>query len=103
MSITGHTASASRPDLLDMAYINSLPQPFFVRQFGDKDFRWPVHDIDVETGLYRIDVCGMLDVCHIGDAAQFRDADGVIHDSADFYTDSERAQGHVSDEEVTRG
>lgn len=78
-------------DLLDMAYVNSLPQPFFVRRFGDKSFSWPVYDIDVETGLYRIDVCGKLDVCHISDAAEFRDADGVIHDSETFYSDYDRA------------
>ena len=95
-SVSGHTETASRPDLLDMAYINSLPQPFFVRQFGDKDFSWPVYDIEVETGLYRIDVCGKLQACHIGDAAQFRDANGVVHDSADFYLDADRT--HVSDE-----
>jgi hypothetical protein len=76
-------------DLLNMAYINSLPQPFFVRQFGDKDFSWPVYDIDVETGCYRIDVCGRLDRCHISDAAEFRDADGIVHDSASFYLESE--------------
>jgi hypothetical protein len=94
--LTRHTASASRPDLLDMAYINSLPQPFFVREFGDKDFLWPVNDFEVATGLYRIDVCGKLQVCHISHAAQFRDANGVIHDSADFYLDAERT--HVTDE-----
>lgn len=71
-------------DLLRMDYINSLPQPFWARKFGDT-WWWPVYDIEVETGLYRIDVMGMLDVCHISDAAQFRDADGVLHDSADFY------------------
>jgi hypothetical protein len=82
--------------MLDMAYINSLPQPFFVRMFGDKDFRWPVWDIEVQTGLFRIDVCGKLDVCHVSDAAEFRDACGVVHDSADFYLDAERTP--LSDE-----
>lgn len=90
-SATRQETRAPRTDLLDMAYINSLPQPFFVRQAGDSwDWAWPVYDIDVQTGLYRIDVCGRLQACHIGDAAEFRDANGVIHDSADFYTDAER-------------
>jgi Lar family restriction alleviation protein len=77
-------------DKLDMAYINSLPQPFCLRQVGDKEW-WPVHDIEVETGLVRIDVCGRLQVLHVGDAAQFRDGSGKLHDAEDFYTDSERA------------
>lgn len=97
-----HTESKPvRPDTLDMAYINSLPQPFFVREFGDKDFLWPVNDFEVATGLYRIDVCGKLQACHISNAAEFRDGNGVIHDSADFYLDAER-EHHVSDEQVAK-
>lgn len=70
-------------DLLKMDYINGLPQPLFVSFFGGSE--WPVHDIDVQTGLLRIDVCGMLDVKHIGSARIFRDADGVEHDPDNFY------------------
>jgi hypothetical protein len=66
-------------DMLDMAYINSLPQPLFVREFGSKDWWWPVYDIDVETGCYRIDVMGKLEVKHVGGAAEFRDANGNLH------------------------
>lgn len=73
-------------DLLRMDYINSLPQPFWARKYGS-DWWWPVADIEVETGLYRIDVMGKLDVCHIGDTAQFRDADGVMHDPDTFFVD----------------
>jgi len=94
---TGYTESASRADLLDMAYINSLPQPLFAREFGNQMW-WPVHDIDVQTGMYRIDVCGMLDVSHVGNVAEFRDADGNVHDSADFYSDADRS--HQTDEDV---
>jgi hypothetical protein len=79
------------PDLLNMALINSLPQPLFVRECGSKDW-WPVHDIEVETGLYRIDVCGLLDVKSIGGAAEFRDANGVVHDSDDFYLESAESE-----------
>lgn len=74
-------------DLLNMAYINSLPQPFLVRELGDKDFTWPVYDIDVETGLYRIDVCGKLDVRHFGEAVEFKDAEGTVHSAESFYSD----------------
>jgi len=74
-------------DMLNMAYINSLPQPLFAREYGN-DWWWPVNDIEVETGLYRIDVCGKLEVKHIGGTAEFRDADGGLHDVEDFYLES---------------
>lgn len=75
-------------DLLRMEYINSLPQPFFVRLCGSQD-RWPVYDIDVETGLMRIDVCGKLDVKHIGEVADVFDCDGGQHDPDTFYFERE--------------
>lgn len=78
-------------DLLNMAHINNLPQPLFVRDYGSKDWWWPVYDIDAETGAYRIDVCGKLDAKHISGAAEFRDANGVVHDSESFYLESESA------------
>lgn len=74
-------------DLLRMDYINSLPQPFIAHLYGNRE--WPVHDIDVETGLLRIDVCGLLDVKHISDVRFFRDMDGVEHDADSFYIDYE--------------
>lgn len=74
-------------DLLRMDYINSLPQPIFVRLVGDKTFDWPVESFAVDTLLFRIDVCGLLEVKGMSDAAEFRDADGVIHDAETFYSD----------------
>lgn len=84
-------------DLLDMAYINSLPQPFMAQKWGDKgdDWLWPVNDIEVQTGMMRIDVCGMLDVLHIGDIKRFKDMDGKWHDADDFYIDAERIKEKV--------
>lgn len=72
-------------DLLRMDYINDLPQPFIVTFYGGDE--WPVYDIDVETGLLRIDVCGLLEVKHIAEVNFFTDAYGVIHDSEVFYSD----------------
>ena len=72
-------------DKLNINHINSLPQPFIVHFVGGDE--WPVHDIDVETGLLRIDVCGKLQVKHIGEAALFRDMDGAEHDAETFYSD----------------
>lgn len=67
-------------DLLDMAYINSLPLPLW-------DGDWPVYDIDVETGLYRIDVCGLLEVRHIDRCMTMKDATGKKHYTCDFFLD----------------
>lgn len=74
-------------DLLNMERINSLPQPFLVRLWGDKEFSWPLNCVDVETGLLDFDVCGLLQKSHIREVAQFKDAGGNIHDSETFYLD----------------
>jgi hypothetical protein len=74
-------------DLLNMAYINSLPQPFMLRLYGSADW-WPVEDIDVGTGLTRMDVCGKLQILHIGDVAAFRDIDGALHEPDSFYANA---------------
>lgn len=76
-------------DLLRGEYINSLPQPLFMREYGDH-FWWPVYDIDLETGLVRIDVMGKLQPIHIGDISQFRDGNSFLHDSETFYSDFEK-------------
>ena len=72
-------------DKLKMDHVNSLPQPFMGVFIGGDE--WPIEDIDVQTGLLRIDVCGKLQVKHIGDVKHFVDADGGIHDSESFYVD----------------
>lgn len=72
-------------DLLRMDYINSLPQPFIATMLGG--WRWPVYDIDVETGLIRLDVMGKLDRTHIAEVVKFTDADGVEHTSDSFYNE----------------
>ena len=71
-------------DLLNMELINSLPQPLWVSENG-KDWWWPVVDIDVQTGLMRIDVCGKLQVNHLADWHCVRDDTQVIHDPDTFY------------------
>ena len=45
-------------DKLKFDYINSLPQPFMGVFIGGDE--WPIEDIDVQTGLLRIDVCGKI-------------------------------------------
>lgn len=78
-------------DLLRMEYINSLPQPFFAELLGSGN-RWPVVDIDVETGLMSIDVCGRLDRLHIRDVRSFIDCVGVEHDPDSFYNEDDTLQ-----------
>lgn len=70
-------------DLLNMEYINSLPQPFIARFVGGDT--WEVYDIDVETGLLRINVCGRLQIMSIGEVTSFIDANGDEHDAESFY------------------
>lgn len=85
-------------DLLRMDYINSIPQPFMVKLWGDRDFSWPLESIDVETGLLRFDVCGRLQVSHIGEISAFKDMDGIEHNSETFYADYDqrRADDHTT-------
>ena len=83
-------ASNNQPgDLLDMDWINSLPQPFFARRYGAGDeWWWPVNDFEVETGLFRIDVVGKLEAWHISDAARIRDGLGREYRCDAFYSDA---------------
>lgn len=78
----------ARPDVLRMDYINSLPQPFLVRFCGDKCW-WPVNDFEVQTGLMRIDVCGLLEVKSFGEVAEIKDGNLCLHDPETFYSDWE--------------
>jgi len=75
-----------RTDVLDMAYINSLSQPFIGRDIGG--WEWPINDFEVSTGLLLIDVCGLLQVKHISDFTSFLDDAGVRHPAEGFYTDA---------------
>ena len=75
-------------DLLRMDYINSLPQPFIATLIGNGG-DWPVNDIEVETGLLRIDVVGLLQVKCISDVDYFIDMNGVKHEAETFFIDFE--------------
>ena len=72
-------------DKLNMGAINALQHPLMARFCGGDV--WPVYDIDVETGLMRIDVCGLLQTKHFGDVTEVRDGDGGVHEPDDFYND----------------
>lgn len=78
-------------DLLRMDLINALPHPLQIREFSH-DWWWPLIDIDVQSGLYRIDVCGLSQTKQVGGCDQIMDDAGNIHDIDIFYTDSEPEQ-----------
>jgi len=87
MNDTIKPVKCERGDKLRIGFINTLPQPLIVRLIGGHE--WLVYDIDVETGLMRIDVCGKLQVTHINEASLFRDMDGIEHEAETFYSDYE--------------
>ncbi len=79
-------------DLLSLEKINALPHPLMIREFRSDPW-WPLIDIDVQTGMHRIDVCGLSQVKEISSCAQIMDDRGDIHDMEIFFTDYE-AQSH---------
>ena len=68
---------------LRLDFINSLPQPLVAVLLNGS--QWEVNDIDVETGLLRIIVSGMLQVMHISEIDSFLDAEGITHSTDSFY------------------
>lgn len=73
-------------DRLDMDALNALPGPLMVRFCGD-DWLWPVFDIEVQTGLMRIDVCGRLQVKEFCEVMALYDDSGCEHDADQFWLD----------------
>lgn len=75
-------------DLLSTAKLNALPHPIVARIFGGE---WEVETIDVETGLIRIFVCGLLECRHFSEVQELVDINGGVHDSDEFYNEEETA------------
>jgi hypothetical protein len=71
-----------------MELINSLPQPLFGKGYG-RDYWWSIVDIDVETGLCRIDVCGLLEVKLLSDFRYIRDDAQTLHEPDSFYLEED--------------
>ncbi|HGE8503715.1 hypothetical protein ACYZFV_15590 [Serratia ureilytica] len=80
-----------KAEMLNIELINSLPGPLWGSESG-KDRWWPIHDIDVQTGLLRIDVCGLLEVKHILDFHVIRDDAQTMHAPDDFYLDNDNGE-----------
>ena len=74
-------------NLLKHDYINSLPQPFMAKFFGEV-IKWPIHDICIDTGCLRIDVMGKLTARHVSDVDYFTDLEGNKHDADTFYNET---------------
>lgn len=73
-------------DLLDMAKINALPHPL-TAVFAGGD-HWEIHDIDVETGLLRILVCGLLQIKEFSELCGIVDGDFEEHDPGEFFVEA---------------
>ena len=84
-------------DLLRFDYINSLPHPL-IAVYRD-GWEFPVHDIEVQCGLVRIDVMGKLQVCDIVDFKCLKDDFGVEHDIDTFFVDYEEPPTTEQDKE----
>lgn len=74
-------------DKLDLALLNSLPQPLTGCVYGGGE--WPVLSIDVQSCMVRIDVVGQVDVCRFSDFRRIKDADGNLHDIEKFYLEEQ--------------
>ena len=70
-------------DLLSLDAINSLQHPLIAHFCGGD--KWEVYDIDVETGLMRVVVCGPTQVMHFSDVLYLEDGNGTKHDTDYMY------------------
>jgi hypothetical protein len=70
-------------DMLDIKKFNLLPGPVTAKMIGGGDY-W-IETLDVQTGLMRVDVCGMIDLTEFSMVDWLVDASGEKHDPDDFY------------------
>jgi len=76
-------------ELLSIDKINSLPHPLMIREFSSDPW-YELIEIDVQTGVHSIDVCGMRQVnFHLSSCGQIKDDHGEVHDIEIFFTDCE--------------
>lgn len=71
-------------DKLKADEINRIPGPFLVRFFGS-DWQWEVIDVEVETALIRINVCGLSEVKCFCEVADIQDINGQHHDPDELW------------------
>jgi hypothetical protein len=57
----------------------------WVRRWGDKNFSWPIVDVELDCGLIGIDVCGMREVWDLADCAEIRIENDTLISQDDFY------------------
>ncbi len=75
-------------DKLRMEHIDSLPQPLVAHFYSGDE--WPLHDIEVETGWLRVNICGKLVAKFIGEVSFFRDIEGIEHNVDTCYRNQEQ-------------
>lgn len=73
-------------DILDIGYINSLPQPFVGIELDGSE--WDVVDLEVVTGWVRIDVMGAFQIVDIAQFRSFRDGECVERSASAFFIDA---------------
>lgn len=74
-------------DLLNMDKLNSMGQ-LYGKEWDD--FWWPITSICVQTGLCRIDVCGMPQPMHFGDFSRIKGDSGEEFQTDDFYLEDQQ-------------
>lgn len=75
-------------DIIDIVKFNNLPSPVTAVYWGSKTGWW-IETLCVQTGLMRVDVCGMLERCHFSDVKELIDINGNKHNPDDFYIDTQ--------------
>ena len=72
-------------DVLNADALNALQGPLMAKFAGG--WEWPVHDIEVETALMRIDVSGLLEAKSFCEVMTLTDIEGVEFNAEDFWVD----------------
>lgn len=60
-------------------------ETIWARKWGDKDWWWPICDVELDCGLIGIDVCGKREIWDLGECAELRIGLDTIVDSEDIW------------------
>ena len=68
------------------AWVNAFNNgsEIYIRNWGNRDFWWPLIFVDLDSSLIKIDVCGKSQNMHLNDCAELK-YDGLIVKNEDFY------------------
>ena len=57
----------------------------WARRYGAKDWWWPINDVELDCGIFRIDVCGLLEVWALDECPELRINNDRIIPAEHFY------------------